>query len=206
MNDPLTSHIEAVRNAPGAATELRERLSQLPGITTQAQLEQCEQAVNSAIDAIPFIIRQMAAAGQQSGIGHLLAPILQQVTGYFLGHDDLIPDSRGNLGLLDDAYLAHLYLQEINRAYMAGTGSLLLQIDCSGTIAVLRAILGPQITGQLDQAVVQGVSQAIQGSEYQQLINQNQPLSPTGGPGAWGGSWEDEMSRVGAECGISINW
>jgi hypothetical protein len=206
MNDPLTSHIESMRRIPGASTELRERLGQLPGVSTQAQLDQCEQAVNGAVDAIPHIIRQMAAAGQQSGIGHLLTPILQQVTDYFLTQDDLIPDSRGNLGLLDDAYLAHLYLQEINRAYKMSTGSLLLGIDCSGTIAVLRVILGPQITAQLDQAVIQGVDQAMQRSEYQQLINRNQPLSPTGGAGAWGNSWEDEMSRVGAECGISINW
>ncbi len=29
--------------------------------------------------------------------------------------------------------------------------------------------------------------------------------SPTGGPGAWGGSWEDEMRRMGAEIGISFD-
>ena len=206
MNDPLRSHIATVRALPEASAALRNRLGQLPGVSTQGQVDQCEQAIGSAIDAIPAILEQMSAAGQQAGIGHLLAPILQQVTGYFLAGEDLIPDREGSLGLLDDAYLAHLYLQEINRAYQASTGQLLLPIDCNGTIQVLRAVLGQEITAQLDQVVIQGVNQAIQQSQHEQLIQGNQTLSATGGPGAWGGSWEDEMSRVGAECGISINW
>jgi uncharacterized membrane protein YkvA (DUF1232 family) len=206
MSEPLRDHIAAVRGQPQAAAALRERIGQLPGVSTPGQIDQCEAAINGAIDSIPNIIEEMAAAGQQAGIGHLLAPILQRLTGYFLAVEDLLPERKGTLGLLDDAYLAHLYLQEINRAYQASTGMLLLAIDLSDTIAVLRVLLSPQVSDQLDQAVSQGVNQAIQLSQFQQLTEWNQSLSPTGGPGAWGGSWEDEMSRVGAEIGISIDW
>lgn len=51
-----------------------------------------------------------------------------------------------------------------------------------------------------------GVGQALQQSQYQQLLQWNQSLGGAGGPDFWGGSWEDEMLMVGVEVGISINW
>jgi len=37
------------------------------------------------------------------------------------------------------------------------------------------------------------------------LSNWGGSLTDTG-TGSWGGTWEDEMSRTAASCGISINW
>lgn len=205
MNDPLRNHIATVRRHPHAGMALRQRLGQVLGTPNHPQIDQYEQTLNSAIDVIPLIIEQVTMAAQQAGITHLLAPMLQQVTYYFLNNDDLIPDSQGTLGLLDDAYLAHAFLYQVNIAYQTNTGFLLLAFDPSPTIQVLRTVLGPQITTQLDQVVVQGVNQAIQQSYYEQLTQQNQTLPASGGPGSWGSSYEDEMSRMGAEMGISFN-
>lgn len=206
MFDPMTSHIAAVRGQPNAEAGLRSRLAEVLGDPNHPQTEQVVQAVNGAIDSIPVILQNMAAAAQQAGIAHLIAPLFQQVTHYFLRGDDLIPDHHGTLGLLDDAYLVHAFLGRVNLAYQANTGRPLLMFDPSPTLQVLGGIIGAQATTTLDQAVVQGVESAVQQSRFEQLSQWNQTLSPTGGPGAWGGSWEDEMARVGAECGISINW
>ena len=206
VNDPLRQHIASVRGQPHAAEALRQRLSQIPIVSGPAQIAQFEQALNGAIDWIPQIIEQVSVAGQQAGIDHLLVPILQQISHYFLAEEDLIPDHQGTLGLLDDAYLAHAYLHQLNAAYQANTGFPLLALNPSATLEVLRVVLGPQITNQLDQVVMQGVGQAVQQSQYGQLIQQQHTLGPTGRPGSWGGTWEDEMSRVGAELGISIDW
>ena len=118
----------------------------------------------------------------------------------------MIPDHAGTIGLVDDAYLVHAFLSQVNTAYQANTGRPLLMFDPAPTLQVLGGIAGPQVSGQLNQAVIQGVAQAVEQSQYEQLTQWKQTLSPTGGPGAWGGTWEDEMARVGAECGISINW
>ena len=206
VNDPLRRHIASVRSRPHAAEALRQRLSHIPTVSGPGQFAQFEQALNGAIDWIPHIIEQISVAGHQAGISHLLAPILQQISDYFLAQEDLIPDHQGTLGLLDDAYLAHAYLYQLNTAYQANTGFPLLALNPSATLEVLRVVLGPQITNQLDQVVMQGVGQAIQRSQYEQLTQWQHTLGPTGGPGSWGGTWEDEMSRMGAELGISIDW
>lgn len=203
MLDPLRNHIAAVRAQPDSDAALRQRLGEVLGAPDHPQRGQCEQALNAAIDAIPAILEQMSSASAQAGIGHLVAPLVQQVAGYFLEEQDLVTDRAGTLGLLDDAYLAHAFLLQVNVACLQGTGRPLLPVDPGPTVGVLREILGPQITGQLDAWVVQGVNQAVNQSQMEQLAALGG--SPTGGPGAWGGSWEDEMRRTGAELGISFD-
>lgn len=205
MFDPLRNHIAAVRQVPDAGAALRQRLGDVLGDPEHPQIPAVEEALATAIDAIPVILENMSAAAQQAGIAHLIAPLFQQVSHYFLSGDDLIPDHAGTLGLLDDAYLVHAFLAQVNGAYQASTGRPLLAFDPSPALQVLGGIIGPQVAGHLDQAVTAGVGQAVQQSRFEQLTQWNGTLSPTGGPGAWGGSWEDEMARVGAECGISFN-
>lgn len=206
MFDPMRNHIAAVRSQPQAGAALRQRIGEILGDPDHPQIDQVDQAVNNSIDAIPVILEQVSVSAQQAGIAHLIAPVFQQVMHYFLNGNDMIPDHAGTFGLVDDAYLVHAFLSQVNAAYQANTGRPLLMFDPSPTLQVLGGIAGPQVSGQLNQAVTQGVAQAVQQSQYEQLTQWNQTLSPTGGPGAWGGAWEDEMARIGAECGISIDW
>lgn len=209
MLDPLRNHIASVRARAGAHDALRQMLDQALGPLGHPQRAQCEQALNAAIDAIPAILEQLAANARQAGIAHLVGPLVQQVAQYFLSEQDLIPDRAGTLGLLDDAYLAHAFLHQVNVAYASSTGRALLPFDAAPTIQVLRAVLGPQVSLQLDQWVTQGVGQAVAQSQFEQLQQWNGQFQGgagrTGGPGSWGGTWEDEMARMGAELGISFD-
>jgi uncharacterized membrane protein YkvA (DUF1232 family) len=205
----LRNHIATVRGRAGADEALRQVLDQALGRSGHPQRAQFEQALNGAIDAIPAILEQLSAAAQQSEVAHLVGPLIEQVAQYFLSEQDLIPDHAGTLGLLDDAYLAHAFLHQVNVAYAAGTGHALLPFDVAPAIQVLRAVLGPQVSLQLDQSVAQGVGQAVAQSQFQQLKQWNGQFqgdrSRTGGPGSWGGCWEDEMARRGAAIGIFFN-
>jgi len=209
MIDPLRNHIATVRGRAGAHEALRQVLDQALGRSGHPQRAQFEQALNGAIDAIPAILEQLSAAAQQSEVAHLVGPLIEQVAQYFLSEQDLIPDHAGTLGLLDDAYLAHAFLHQVNVAYAAGTGHALLPFDAAPAIQVLRAVLGPQVSLQLDQSVAQGVGQAVAQSQFQQLKQWNGQFqgdrSRTGGPGSWGGCWEDEIARRGAAIGIFFN-
>jgi hypothetical protein len=191
-----------VRVRPDAPDALRQRLDQVLGSPDHPQRAQCEQALNAAIDAIPAILEQMTSAAQQAGVAHLVAPLAQQVAGYFLEERDLVADRAGTLGLLDDAYLAHAFLLQVNVAYQQSAGRPLLPVDPAPTVRVLREILGPQVTGPLDASVVQGVNEAVNRSQMEPLGSRG---GRTGGPGSWGGTWEDEMARMGAEMGISFD-
>ena len=209
LGHPLAAHIAAVRRAPGANAALRQRLQQLLPGPAAGQIPAYEQALHGAVDAIPQILSALAQAAQQAGVAQPMAPLLQQAQAYFFETNDLVPDHYGTLGLLDDAYLVHAFLYQINCVALSQAGVPLVQYDPSAIIQGLRVVLGVHVTQQLDQAVVGAVNQIIQQHQYQQLVQQRTSLDPrrsrTGGPGAWGGAWEDEMARMGAEIGLSFN-
>jgi uncharacterized membrane protein YkvA (DUF1232 family) len=207
--NPLQDHIASIYQLPDAGVRLRQRLQELAPTATPAELVALEQNLREAIDAIPSLLEALAQAAQGAGVASLVAPLLQQTVQYFFGADDLVPDHQGLLGLLDDAYVVHGLLHQLNAAYQAETGRLLLPYDPSGPLQVMRAVLGPAVTHQLDQAIVGGVNQIQQQGYYQQLAQQRPDLGGaarrTGGPGSWGGCWEDEMARRAAELGFSFN-
>ena len=84
----------------------------------------------------------------------------------------------------------------------------LLQIELDGDNAVVRAIIGEPLASTLDQDVATTIQTAIVQQQVSQLYGQGtlNVGSRTGGPGSWGGCVEDEIARLGAECGISINY
>lgn len=205
---PLHAHIASIRQVPNSHQALRQRLAQLIPGGTAAQMATFEQALDQAIDVVPDLLMALATASQQAGIAHLVGPILQQSQQYFFETYDLIPDPYGILGLMDDAYLVHGYLAQLNQAYRMHTGLLLVPYDSAQIMGLLRAVLGPVVAQRLDETVAMAVGQAVQQSYYQQLMQQGASMqfqsSRTGGPGSWGGSSEDEIARLAAEAGISL--
>jgi len=149
-----------------------------------------------------------ALASQQAGVAAQVMPLLELVGQYFLTTQDYIPDSYGLYGLLDDAYIAKNLLVQISALYQQLTGYPLLQIALDEDNALVRVIIGEPLASTLDQEVATTLQNAIVRQQVSQLHGQGTLAvgSRTGGPGSWGGCIEDEIARLGAECGISINY
>ncbi len=200
----IAAHVEQVLAAPRSRTAIDARVERLSpaGWSTEQratfvdQLEQFVRATGSYVDAA-------AAEAIALGIEEYVGPLLLQAADYFLAPIDLIPDAGGLLGLLDDAYLAQRYLVGISVAHQQITGTPLLGHQLDAATAVVRGVIGEPLATRLDEAVAADVHAIAT-----RALNDRAAATPslTGGPGSWGGSWEDEMSRMGAECGISINW
>lgn len=200
----ITAHVDHVLAAAGSRVAIEQRVRELaPPMWSDDeqrafvdQLEQYVRVTGSLIDA----------AGHEAialGIGDYVGPLLLQATNYFLTPLDLIPDTYGLYGLIDDAYLAQRYLVGVSFAHQQITGTPLLGGQLEAATSVVRGVIGEPLASQLDRAVAADVhAVATQAITDQNAASQ----SLTGGPGAWGNSFEDEMSRMGAECGISINW
>jgi uncharacterized membrane protein YkvA (DUF1232 family) len=200
----IAEHIERVLAAPDSRGPIERRIDEIAAAGWSADqrsgfvdhLAQFVRSTGSLIDA---------ASGEATALGieAYVAPLLVQAANYFVVPIDLIPDAHGLYGLIDDAYLAQRYLVGVSAAHQQITGTALLGLQLEAATAVARGVIGEPLASQLDHAVAADVQTIVNQSISDQTAT-NQSI--TGGPGSWGGSWEDEMSRMGAECGISINW
>ena len=194
---------------------LAERLGQIGAEQGQEMspeaIRQIVGVVRDYVESTPNLLEACAFAANQAGVGGFVMPILEVAAGYFMEPMDFIPDHFGLYGLLDDAYLTQNLLAQISGLYQQQTGMPLLPISLDGANQIVRGIIGEPLAGRLDQAVAQTIQTAIVQQSLGQLAAQPGTLdfsgySPTGGPGSWGGCVEDEIARIGAECGISINY
>ncbi len=163
--------------------------------------------VTNYIEDTADLLDACAFASQRAGVAPQVMPLLEFVGRYFLNTQDYIPDSFGLYGLLDDAYIAKNLLVQISAVFQQYTGYPLLQIALDGDNALVRTIIGEPLASTLDQDVANTLHTAIVQQQVSQLYGHGtlNVGSRTGGPGSWGGCIEDEIARLGAECGISIN-
>jgi uncharacterized membrane protein YkvA (DUF1232 family) len=205
----MRQYIASVRQQPGSAKVLRDRLLQLvPGMQS-AQMAQLETAIDNYIDAAPVLMEGIYSAAERMQIVPAVEPLLTAATQYFFGANDLVPDHLGTLGLIDDTYVVHLVVHNLNVVYQQNTSVALLNVDLREPAAALRAIIGEPIATQLDQAVNSTLEQILAQEYYRQLAQWGQTLqvpsnNSNHSPGSWGGSSEDEIARQCALLGISI--
>ena len=188
---------------------LREIASTQSQTLSQAEIDEFANVAETYVRDTVDLLEACDIASKQAGVAHIVGPMLNQAAQYFLAPEDFIPDSAGLYGLLDDAYLSRSFVAHISDQYRQHTGVPLLPVDLHRDNLVIRAIIGEPVASQLDHAVVNAMQQAIMQQNMAGLYAQGTPLnlgggSRTGGPGSWGGSVEDEIARLSAECGISI--
>jgi uncharacterized membrane protein YkvA (DUF1232 family) len=208
VTNVIRKQIADTFNSPGFDTFARQRLQQISdgSATDRTREDRLIGLLCEYVERAPQLLEACLDAALREGVANEAAPILEVAARYFVEPQDFIPDQLGLFGLLDDAYLTHRFVARTSELYQQYAGHPLLPLDLSSMNAVARSVIGEPLAGQLDQAVDSSVQTIIQ--QIQLLAQQRQQFqfSPTGGPGAWGGTWEDEMSRTGAELGISINW
>jgi hypothetical protein len=82
------------------------------------------------------------------------------VESYWIEDDDVIPDSLGIFGLLDDAYCSLSSMQTLSDLYRMQTGKYLFPDDLTSANKVMRKIIGEPYITQLDQIVSKAVEDA----------------------------------------------
>jgi uncharacterized membrane protein YkvA (DUF1232 family) len=208
VTNVIRDQIKRIFDTPGFDGVARQRIRELSGAAAldPAKEDRLIGLLCQYVERAPQLLEACYGAAQQAGVANEAAPILEAAARYFLEPQDFIPDQMGLYGLLDDAYQSNRFVERTSELYQHYAGRPLLALDLSSMNAVARSVIGEPLASQLDQVVdttVQSIAQQIQLLAQQR---QQFQVSPTGGPGAWGGTWEDEMSRTGAELGISINW
>jgi uncharacterized membrane protein YkvA (DUF1232 family) len=143
-----------------------------------------EQAAQSILESwrvqleqVPVFIDALAETAADARVASVVTPILEAVQDYFLDPDDVVPDSHGILGLLDDMYLALSLLQAVSEQYREFTGHALLDVDLTPSIEAVRPLFQGKRIAALDARIQAALCQPTMLSSLQGLRSLDQPLA-----------------------------
>lgn len=209
------------------AVHLAQVLVQKGVAVTPQTLTEARGHVINYIQHVPDLLDELAASAEAQGLTDQVEPLLHSVTAYFENPDDLVPDSLGLIGLVDDAYLAYSALLQINQLAVQQCGQELVADNLQEINQIIELLLGPELVTQLQQRaltelggqdelspwlnigkavlgglVAYGAYRMITNAAEQQTANV-QPATVQRASRSWGNTFEDEVSQFMAESGYS---
>lgn len=110
--------------------------------------------VERYVSHVPDFVEAIEEMATEAEIHQDIAPILNIACNYFVAPPDLIANSSQLLALLDEAYLAHRLLEEVNDRFMAQTGIPLTPMDNTKANLIAHELIGEPFANHLDQAVL----------------------------------------------------
>jgi hypothetical protein len=112
------------------------------------------QFVIRYIEQVPDFIEAIADMSLESGIYDGVAPLLNIASDYFLAPPEIVENQSPLEALLDEAYLVHRLLEEINDRFIGYCGIPLAPMDMTRANVVAHELIGEPFANELDQAVL----------------------------------------------------
>lgn len=106
------------------------------------------------IKHVPDFIDAIRAMAQEAGIYEDIEPLLKIASDYFLSPPSIVDPHSQLEALLDEAYLAHRLLEEVNDRFMAKSGIPLAPMDMTVANVIAHELIGEPFANELDQAVL----------------------------------------------------
>lgn len=106
------------------------------------------------IKHVPDFIDAIRNMAQDAGIYNDVEPLLKIASDYFLSPPSIIESNSQLEALLDEAYLAHRLLEEVNDRFMAKSGIPLAPMDMTVANVIAHELIGEPFANELDQAVL----------------------------------------------------
>jgi hypothetical protein len=106
------------------------------------------------IRQVPDFIEAISGIAQEAGITDGVEPLLKIARDYFLTPPSIITSASQLEALLDEAYLAHRLLEEVNDRFMSQSGIPLAPMDMTVANIIAHELIGEPFANELDQAVL----------------------------------------------------
>lgn len=106
------------------------------------------------IEQVPNFIEAITSIAQEAGIYDGVQPLLDIARDYFLSPPDIISNHSQLETLLDEAYLAHRLLEEVNDRFIGYCGIPLAPMDMTRANIIAHELIGEPFANELDQAVL----------------------------------------------------
>ncbi len=167
LANSIRETIDAAVSAEHSNPLLRRRLEQqLPRLRNRLVLPQ-ENPVDALmsfitkyVESVPSSISLVTAVSKRLGFHEYAAPFLHMAEDFFLQPPDSVP-GEGLEALLDEAFLAHRLLEEINDHHIRHLQRPLLPVDMTEANIIVHHLLGDALADRLEQLVQYAAGQHL---------------------------------------------
>ncbi len=153
--------IDNARNQDCATSQLRSllalRLKQLHDAIKLPPEEAADflaEFVIRYIGQVPEFIEAISEISREAGIYDGVVPLLNIASDYFISPPTIIGGHQQLEAMLDEAYLAHRLLEEINDRFISYCGIPLAPMDMTRANVIAHELIGEPYANELDQAVL----------------------------------------------------
>ena len=152
--------------------QLRQNLAQeVPLLRDKLVLPENEpvlalmEFVTNYVESVPGCLHLVTALSKEFGFYDYAAPFLHMAEDYFLQPPNALPQDGGLEALLDEAFLAHRLLEEVNDHHIRHLQRPLVPLDMTEANIIVHHLLGDAFATSLEQLVQFAAGQLL-GKEY----------------------------------------
>lgn len=124
--------------------------------------------VAAYIDQVPDILDAANQVARDAGIEDQIKPVLKVAEEFFLHPPALMVGHEGLDGMLDEAYLAHRLVEEVNDRYITHLGQPLIPLDTTVANLIAHQLIGEPFANELDEAVHHAVDGMLDARIFEQ--------------------------------------
>ncbi|MFP3516181.1 hypothetical protein SB766_08285 [Pseudomonas sp. SIMBA_077] len=146
--------------------------TQLPHLHSTIQLPESDRTavmsrfVIAYIDQVPDLLDAAHAVAREAGIQSQIEPVLKIAEQFFAQPPSLLQGHEGLEGLLDEAYLAHRLVEEVNDLYIKHFKQPLIPLDMTVANVIAHQLVGEDFANQLDEAVHHAVDNLLNDDSF----------------------------------------
>ncbi len=131
----------------------------IPGLRERLVLPEQDPAsalmafITDYVESVPGCLSLVTAISKQLGFHEYAAPFLHMAEDYFLQPPEGIPGDGGLEAILDEAFLAHRLLEEVNDHHIRHLSRPLLPLDMTEANLIVHHLLGDEFATRLEHLV-----------------------------------------------------
>jgi len=206
----LREQIQRATEHEAATGHLHQRLEkQLPQLHPSIDMAEgggvaLWRFVSAYIEEVPQLLDAASEVAGKAGIESQIKPVLKIAEEYFLRPPGIVAGQEGLDGLLDEAYLAHRLVEEVNDLYIRHLGQPLIPLDMTVANLIAHQLIGETFANQLDEVVHHSMAQMLCDERFELpsvLAYRDKLISPETGA-AWQ-QWPCMSRRLG--IGLDLN-
>lgn len=139
--------------------QLAKQADQLPdsiniaNASSDAASQSLEKLVIRYVEHVPDFLEAIYQIAEQAGIDKDIEPFLKIAEDYFLKPPEVIDGHRGLDALMDEAYLAHRLMEELNDRFIQHCGIPLAPLDMTRANVIIHHLIGEPFANELDTIV-----------------------------------------------------
>ncbi|MGS2723470.1 hypothetical protein ACVBEJ_06965 [Porticoccus sp. GXU_MW_L64] len=115
------------------------------------------------IEHVPEFIEAVSDIARKAGIEPSVEPVIRVACEFFLSPpgvmEQWLAEQNSLLALMDEAYLSHRLIEEVNDRYMTHLGAPLVPMDMTRSNLIVHHLIGEEFANQLDNAVEGAVNE-----------------------------------------------